>query len=113
MTTVGSPRGILVAPIARQLLDALVTERDGVQLKVSVSLLRLISDQPPIGRPIWIRPIVLIARVIGCQPLRVRAIGVANIYLRMAETARCERESSSIGAERRARVVGAATHRDA
>ena len=47
------------------------------------------------------------------QPLRVRPIRVANIYLRVPEATRCERESAPIGAERRTRVVRAASHGDA
>src|SRR5215204_2669197 len=49
MTTVRSPRRIFVAPVVRQLFHALVSERDGAQLKSTIRLLRLIRDQSAIG----------------------------------------------------------------
>src|SRR5215203_6618215 len=113
VTTVGSPRGILVAPLTRVLLHASVAKREGVQLKPAVGLLRLIRDQASIGRPVGVRAVVLVSELVRRQELRVGSVGVANIYLRVAETTRRERESSSVRTERRTRVVGAAADGDA
>src|SRR5678815_783239 len=99
MTAVGGPRGVLVAPFTRQLLHTLVTKRNRVELKAAIGLLRLVCDQPTIRRPIRIRPVVLVPRAVRRQPLHVRAVSVANIYLRVPEATRSERESSPVGTE--------------
>src|SRR6185437_2943559 len=62
MAPVRRPRGILVDPLARQLLYRLVPQRNGHDLKTAVEL-RLERDQPPVGRPVGIAAIVLVAEV--------------------------------------------------
>ena len=82
-------------------------EAKSYSTETTIGLLRLIRDKSSVRRPIGIRAVVLVANAVR-QWLRVRPVSVANIYLGMPQTTRCERETASVGAERRARIVRAA-----
>src|SRR5690348_5655262 len=111
VTAVGSPRRVLVAAVTGQLLETTVAQAHRHHLKGAGDA-RLERHLAPVGRPVRTGAIRTLADVEWREQVRVGAVRVHGIDLRMAGASRHERDPPPIRAEAGCHVVAAASDRD-